>query len=295
MDQALDAYLLYCRVERNRSNNTIQAYSRDLLSFLDFCETQGIRDVAGVNRRLILDFLAHRRSTGLAESTVTRNLVAIRNFLRYLAEEAIIPGDPAELIELPKSRRPLPACLSFDQVDRLLASPDTERPIGVRDAAMLAVLYATGVRVSELVGLQLGRINLDSGVVRVVGKGDKERIVPFGPVARKKVEGYLVQARGALLKGRDCKELFVTSRGSGMTRHAFWHIVKKYAKRAAINVAISPHTLRHSFATHLIEHGADLRVVQEMLGHADISTTEIYTHVNRARLIKIHQTHHPRG
>ena len=295
MEQALDAFLLYCKVELNRSNNTLQAYSKDLVGFVDFCDESGVQTVSKIDRDLIRKYLAKRRAGGFAESTVTRNLVAVRHFMRFSVQEGWIEEDPSELIALPRARRSLPKTLSATQVEALLDAPDTERPIGLRDAAMLAVLYATGVRVTELVQMKLRRVNLESGIVRVLGKGDKERLVPFGPVAAGKVENYLAQGRGLLLKQRHCAELFVTSRGAGMTRQAFWHIIRKYAQKAGIRSSISPHTMRHSFATHLIEHGADLRIVQEMLGHADISTTEIYTHVNRARLKQIHQQHHPRG
>ena len=286
---------MYCSVEKSRAANTIQAYARDLAIFLEFCERRSTTDLQKVNRAFILDFLTARRKDGVAESTVTRNLVTLRNFFRFLTEEGQIDQDPAELIELPKAHHSLPKFLLADQVEKLLDAPNSKKPTGVRDRAMLAVLYATGVRVSELVMMNTRLVNLDAGFARVVGKGDKERIVPFGPVACKKVEEYLFSARDALIKGRYCAELFVTARGASMTRQAFWYIIKKYAIAAGLDTTISPHTLRHSFATHLIEHGADLRIVQEMLGHADISTSEIYTHVNRARLMQIHKKYHPRG
>jgi integrase/recombinase XerD len=296
VDQAVDAYLMYCRVELNRSANTMDAYSRDLRMFVEFCAKLGITKPGQVDRPLIAKYLAARRKSEMAEATITRNLVVVRTFFKYLTMEGMIPADPAELVEMPRVRRKLPQALTLEQVERLLDAPDLSKPIGLRDRAMLAVLYATGLRVSELVNLKTRLINREAGFVRVLGKGDKERMVPFGPVALKHVETYLVEGRPELLKKKgDSPELFVTNRGSGMTREAFWHIIKKYARIAKIPGAVSPHTLRHSFATHLIEHGADLRFVQEMLGHADISTTEIYTHVNRARLSQIHKKHHPRG
>lgn len=306
LDRAIDSFIIYCKVELNRSANTVQAYAKDLALFAEFCESKNVLDVKSVGRSLILDFMAARRAGwrgesadpakgGLANSTVTRNLVAVRNLFRYLQGEGIIEQDPAELIELPKAARALPKTLSFEQVEALLDAPNLDKPTGVRDKAMLAVIYATGVRVSELVRMKERLVNIDGGFVRVVGKGDKERMVPFGPVAGDLVERYLVGARGALLKGRRCAELFVTARGAAMTRHNFWHAIKKYAMQAGIKTDVSPHTLRHSFATHLVENGADLRIVQEMLGHADISTTEIYTHVNKARLMQIHKKYHPRG
>ncbi len=295
MDQAVNDFLMHCRVELSRSENTLQAYATDLVAFAAFCSRRGVTRETEVDRALILEFLKDRRKRGYAESTVTRNLVTVRNLFRYLAAEGRIGQDPAELIELPRRRRPLPKTLDVDQVERLLDAPDAKKPGGLRDRAMLSVLYATGVRVSELVNMKARLVNLEAGFVRVVGKGDKERIIPFGPVALEKVEAYLSQGREALLRGRSCPELFVTNRGKKMTRQAFWYNIKKYAVQAGIKTIPSPHTLRHSFATHLVERGADLRIVQEMLGHADISTTEIYTHLNRARLMAIHKKYHPRG
>ncbi len=295
MDQAVDDFLMHCKVELNRSKNTLLAYSTDLTAFVSFCAKRGVTSEQKVDRKLILDYLKSRRKSGFAESTVIRNLVTVRNLFRYLAAEGRIGTDPAELIEMPKSRRALPKTLDVKQVEALLDAPDPKIPLGARDRAMLTVLYATGVRVSELVNMKARLVNLDAGFVRVVGKGDKERMVPFGPVATQKVEEYLEHGREALLKGRQCPELFVTNRGKKMTRQAFWYAIKKYALKAGIKTNLSPHTLRHSFATHLVERGADLRIIQEMLGHADISTTEIYTHLNRARLMEIHKKYHPRG
>lgn len=295
MDKAVDAFLMHCKVEKNRSANTISAYSTDLMNFLRFCEKRKVDTPSKVDRFLIADFIAFKKDAGFAQSTITRNIVTVRNFFKFLLEEEAITKDPAELMDLPKKGRTLPKAISFDEVENLLLAPDLKKPTGIRDSAMLAVIYATGVRVSELVQMRANLVNRDAGFVRVVGKGNKERMIPFGPVALEKVEAYLAQAREGLLKGKRCAELFVTARGKGMTRHAFWHIIKKYALKANIKSNISPHTLRHSFATHMVEGGADLRIVQEMLGHVDISTTEIYTHVNRARLMEIHKRFHPRG
>jgi integrase/recombinase XerD len=295
LDKAVDAFLMYCRIELGRSQNTLSAYARDLAGFVNFCEKMGISKPADVDRALVRDYLAQMRKKDFAPSTVTRSQVSIRNLFKFLVRESFLDVDPTELIELPKPRRSLPKVLSLEQVEKLLEAPDPTRPNGIRDRAMLAVLYATGVRVSELIRLQSRRVDLQAGFVQVIGKGDKERKVPFGPVASKKVEKYLTDARESLLKGRRCSDLFVTVRGKGMTRQAFWHIIKKHAKKAQVPTEISPHSLRHSFATHLVERGADLRIVQEMLGHADISTTEIYTHLNRARLMEIHKRFHPRG
>ena len=295
MDREVDGFLLHLRIERSRSQNTLDAYSRDLAAFVSFCETHKVTAVDKVTRSLIQDYIVHRRKGGFADSTVTRNIVAVRNFFKYLRAENIVANDPAELIELPKKRRTLPHFLTLEQVEALLEAPDRTKPTGIRDYAMLAVLYATGVRVSELVQMKLRLCNLDAGFVRVRGKGDKERMIPFSPVAVERIEYYLETARHSLLKTRNSPELFVTARGGPMTRHAFWHIIHKYALVAGIRSHLSPHTLRHSFATHLLERGADLRIIQEMLGHADISTTEIYTHLNQARLAAIIKQHHPRG
>lgn len=295
MDRAIDAFLLHYKVERNRAANTIMAYSKDLTTFADFAFDRKVKTPAQVDRQILLDYLDVLKKKGFADATVTRALVSLRNFFKFLEAEGEINTDPAELIELPRAARKLPGALSLDEVEKLLEAPSDLRPTGIRDRAMLAVLYATGVRVSELVNIRLRMMDLDTGVVRVLGKGNKERLVPFGPVALKRVETYLETGRERLLKKRTSPDLFITARGTAMTRQAFWHIIKKSALVAGIQTDISPHTLRHSFATHLVERGADLRIVQEMLGHADIATTEIYTHLNRARLLEIHKRFHPRA
>ncbi|MCZ7582107.1 MAG: site-specific tyrosine recombinase XerD [Deltaproteobacteria bacterium] len=295
LDALRDRYMIFLKAEKGLSRNTVEAYARDLAAFLDYCDAEKLRDASAVRREHLLEFVGRRRESGRSARTVARNLIAVRGFFKFLLTEGIVATDPAELVGLPKLRRDLPDVLSESEVEALLAAPNRGKPAGLRDAAMLELLYATGLRVSELVALKLGRVDLDAGYLRTVGKGKKERIVPTGPFAEEILERYLRNARPVLLKGRVSEYLFVTARGGSMTRQNFWTIVKKSATTAGIRKAISPHSLRHSFATHLLSHGADLRVVQELLGHEDVSTTEIYTHVERERLKRLHKTAHPRG
>jgi len=232
---------------------------------------------------------------GNKASSSARVLSTLRRFFRYQIRQNQMSADPCRDVLPPKLGRSLPKTLSENQVESLLSAPDLNKPLGLRDRAMLETLYATGLRVSELVKLTLLETNLDVGLVRIVGKGNKERLVPLGEQAINSLRNYMKSARADLLKQRSCDAMFVTARGAGMTRHAFWHIIKKYAAVAGITAELSPHTLRHAFATHLINHGADLRSVQMLLGHADLSTTQIYTHVAKERLQSIHALHHPRG
>ena len=244
----------------------------------------------------LVAYLGHRYEKGASARSMARALSTLRRFYRYLLREKVIEVDPTALLESPKIGRSLPATLSEKEVVELIDAPDMSTPEGLRDRAMLEVLYATGLRVSELVGLALDEMNLQMGVVRVTGKGNKERLVPMGEQAVNWLQQYLAEVRPALMQGHgQVDEVFVTRRGAGMTRQAFWYLVKKYADQVGIHHHLSPHTLRHAFATHLVNHGADLRVVQMLLGHSDISTTQIYTHVAQARLQALHQAHHPRG
>jgi len=281
-------------LEHGLSAHTISAYRSDLTHVARFLAARGL-SLPDARREDLRDYLAHRRRTRAKATTAARLLSTLRRFYRYLAREGRVSEDPTALIDSPKLVRALPKSLTEEQVERLLAAPDCGTPLGLRDRAMLETLYATGLRVSELVALTLGQVGLTQGVVRVVGKGDKERLVPLGEEALAWLGRYLAEARGPLLGRRAADAVFVTARGGPLTRQAFWHNIKRYARKAGIEAPLSPHTLRHAFATHLLNHGADLRVVQMLLGHADLSTTQIYTHVARARLQELHARHHPRG
>jgi integrase/recombinase XerD len=248
------------------------------------------------SRADLLDYLSGSVGKGARPRTTARLLSSLRRFYGYLVREEKIKTDPTVLIDSPKLGRPLPKSLTEEQVEKLLESPDVTKPLGLRDRAMLETLYATGLRVSELVGLTLSQVSLTQGVVRVIGKGDKERLVPLGEEAISWISRYLAEGRPKLVKSRSTDALFTTTRGGPMTRQAFWHNLKGHTRQAGIDAKkLSPHTLRHAFATHLLNHGADLRVVQMLLGHADLSTTQIYTHVAQARLKTLHEQHHPRG
>jgi len=291
VDQFLDALWL----EAGLSDNTLAAYRSDLKAFEQWLlESQGVSLVA-VDRSVILLYLATKVASGAKTRTTARVLSSLRRFYQYLLREEIRQDDPSHLIDLPKLGRQLPDTLTEQEVENLLAAPTLEQALGLRDRAMLELLYATGLRVSELVHLEMSQINLSHGVLRIWGKGNKERLVPIGEIANDWVTQYIEQARIELAKGNSVDTVFVTKRGKGMTRHAFWHLIKKYALKAGIQKALSPHTLRHAFATHLLNHGADIRVVQMLLGHSDLSTTQIYTHVANARLKELHRHHHPRG
>jgi integrase/recombinase XerD len=297
VDPLVDRYLRYLRVERHLSANTIDGYSRDLARFVSFAAERGGADPAAITAADITDFLIEEVGAGRKVRSRARSLAAIRGLFKYLVAEGVLEADPVEVVRTPKLGRKLPAVLSIDEVDRLLAAPDQgpETPRRLRDNAMLATLYATGLRVSELVGLLRREVNLNAGFVRTVGKGRKERLVPLSPVASAAIEAYLERGRPAQVVRPNEPALFLTGRGKPMTRQWFWTLIGRYARGAGITTRVSPHVLRHSFATHLLEGGADLRAVQAMLGHSDISTTEIYTHVSRARLIELHGAHHPRG
>ncbi|MCA9537574.1 MAG: site-specific tyrosine recombinase XerD [Myxococcales bacterium] len=297
-DEAVDEYLDWLRVERGLSANTLDAYSRDLADFRKHLDDED-RGADQVAEEDVRGWLAARVADGLSPRTQARGLVALRGFFGYLLAEKHIEADPTARIDLPRTGRPLPDTLTLDHVEALLAAPDVTIARGLRDRAMLEVLYATGLRVSELVGLKLGEVHLEGGYVRVIGKGDKERLVPLGDVARAWLERYLVEARETLTPGdlrRAAREpVFLTRLGGAMTRQGFFKLLRNYTRAAGIDLPVSPHKLRHAFATHLLERGADLRSLQLMLGHADISTTGIYTHLSRARLARVHAEHHPRG
>ncbi len=281
-------------LQEGLSTNTLDAYRRDLEG-LDRWFAQRGGALISASRADLLEYLSSNVSKGARPRTTARLLSSLRRFYGYLVREEKIKTDPTALIDSPKLGRPLPKSLSEEQVEKLLESPDVTKPLGLRDRAMLETLYATGLRVSELVGLTLSQVSLTQGVVRVIGKGDKERLVPLGEEAIAWINRYLAAGRPKLVRGRSTDALFTTTRGGPMTRQAYWHNLKLHTRKAGIQTRMSPHTLRHAFATHLLNHGADLRVVQMLLGHADLSTTQIYTHVAQARLKTLHEQHHPRG
>lgn len=291
-DKILEQFLDHLWIEFGLSENTIAAYRSDLRNLQTFLDREKL-DLAEAQEAHLLDYAS--LELGHSERTAARRLSAQRRFFRFLVREKVISKDPSAKLRPPRLGRRLPRSLSEIDVQALLDAPATDTNLGLRDRAMLEVLYATGLRVSELVSITLAQVNLRQGVVRVVGKGNKERLVPFGEVAQLWLERYLDTARPALVRGHITDAMFPTARGSAMTRQAFWHVIKKHARHADIEVNLSPHTLRHAFATHLLNHGADLRVVQMLLGHSDISTTQIYTHIAAERLKSLHAKHHPRG
>lgn len=290
----IDPFLDALWLEKGLSDNTRVSYRSDLVLFNGWLQTQGVT-LEAVGRELILDHLAWRVDQGYKPRSTARFISGLRGFFRYLLREGHVVVDPTLLVDMPQLGKPLPKSLSEADVEALLQAPDLGEPIGERDRAMLEVLYACGLRVTELVSLRLDQINLRQGVLRVMGKGSKERLVPMGEEAVVWVERYLRGGRADLLNGRPSDVLFPSQRGEQMTRQTFWHRIKHHALVAGIDKGLSPHTLRHAFATHLLNHGADLRVVQMLLGHSDLSTTQIYTHVAKARLQQLHAEHHPRG
>jgi integrase/recombinase XerD len=283
-------------LEDGLSRNTLDSYRRDLNKFAEWLAQQHGHGLLSATHADIQGFLAHLMSGQKAKATSTsRAISSLKRLYRYLLRQNKVTADPTLQIATPKLPRSLPKSLTEADVELLLAAPDVQTPLGMRDRAMLEVLYASGLRVSELVNLHVAQVSLDMGVTRVMGKGSKERLVPLGEVALDWVKRYLAEARPLLLNGKLSDALFVTQLGSAMTRQMFWYLIKKHAKQGGLHKPLSPHTLRHAFATHLLNHGADLRVVQMLLGHSDISTTQIYTHVARERLKQLHAVHHPRG
>lgn len=292
----IDAFLDALWMEHGLSENTLASYGSDLKGLAAWLTCTARGGLLAASRADLQAYLAHRFALGATARSAARLLSSLRRFYRYQLREGRIQSDPTGLLESPRLGRPLPGSLSEQEVEALLGAPHTHTPLGLRDRAMLELLYACGLRVSELVGLALDRLNLRQGAIRVSGKGRKERQVPMGEQALDWVHRYLDTGRPALLRpGAASEVVFLTHRGRGMTRQAFWYRVKRYAGEAGIGKPLSPHTLRHAFATHLLNHGADLRAVQMLLGHSDLSTTQIYTHVARARLQALHSRHHPRG
>ena len=282
-------------LEDGLSRNTLESYRRDLNKFAEWLEKQRGVPLLQTTHADIQGFLAHLFKQKAKATSTGRAISSLKRLFRYLLRQNKIDVDPTLQIAPPKLPRSLPKSLTEQDVELLLDAPDAQTPLGLRDRAMLEVLYATGLRVSELVTLSVAQVSLDMGVVRVMGKGSKERLVPLGEEALDWIRRYLAEGRPVLLTGKLSDALFVTARAESMTRQMFWYLIKKHAKHGGLNKSLSPHTLRHAFATHLLNHGADLRVVQMLLGHADISTTQIYTHVARERLKKLHAMHHPRG
>jgi integrase/recombinase XerD len=291
----VDDYIRHLAVERGLALNTLEAYSRDLNRYVAFFEERGVRKLDEIRSSDVIGFLEDLRARGLVSNSVNRVLAAVRGFNKYLLGRSIIAENPVAQIELGRVWMRLPDTLTQEEMARLLDMPGTGSDLGVRDRSMLELLYATGMRVSELAGLAVSSINWDVGYCIVAGKGGKERIVPMGRSARECLERYLERVRPKLLRGRAENAVFLNRSGKGLTRQGIWKIVQRYARIAGLEKTIYPHTFRHSFATHLLEGGADLRSVQIMLGHADISTTQIYTHVTREHLKSVHRTYHPRG
>ena len=295
MEQLIDAFLDHLTVERGLAANTRSAYRNDLAQFADFLRHRGIQHLNAAQRQHVTEYLLHRRKGGLSARSLSRHLAAIRMFCRFLFREKLLAADVTQTIDSPKLWRTLPHTLDYEEIGRLLAAPDTRTRLGVRDRAMLEFMYATGLRVSEVAHIKLSDINFEAGFLRSVGKGNKERIVPVGKQAIEWIQRYLGEARGSLARGGNLGEVFISTRGTPLSRKTIWVLIKKYARAAGIAKVITPHTLRHSFASHLLQNGGDLRVIQEMLGHADIATTQLYTHVDQTRLKDTHYRFHPRS
>ncbi|SDD36972.1 site-specific tyrosine recombinase XerD [Sporomusa acidovorans] len=295
MESYVNEFINYLAVERGLAQNTLESYGRDLRQFHTFLQNSQLDFIRNSNRETILSYLNNLQMKGRAVSTISRNLAAIKSFYQYLVRERHIDKDPAVNLESPKLEKKLPKILTIAEVEELLKQPNSLQPTGLRDKAMLELLYATGIRVSELINLNISDVNLDMGYIKCYGKGAKERIVPLGSIAAKCVQEYINKGRSKLVRTYEEPSLFVNHHGNRLTRQGFWKIIKKYAMEANITKEITPHTLRHSFATHLLENGADLRSVQEMLGHADISTTQIYTHVTKNHLKEVYDKTHPRA
>ncbi|WP_070121594.1 site-specific tyrosine recombinase XerD [Bacillus marinisedimentorum] len=296
MKDHVEDFIHFLIVERALADNTVQSYRRDLGQYVLYLDkVEQLSSVNDVKRAHIINYIHHMKEQGRAQTTIARNLASIRSFHHFLLREKASESDPTLHIETPKLERKLPRVLSMEEVEALLATPESSTALGKRDLAMLEVLYATGIRVSELVQLNISDVHLTMGFVRCLGKGNKERIIPLGKMAQTSVAEYLDRGRPELLKKKQSDALFLNHHGNRLSRQGFWKILNKLSRKANIQKELTPHTLRHSFATHLLENGADLRAVQEMLGHADISTTQIYTHVTNKRLKDIYASYHPRA
>jgi integrase/recombinase XerD len=300
MNRHCEAYLHFLSLEKNASHNTIASYRLDIVRYLDFLERNNVRSLANVSEEHAARFLQSLRERGLSPRSVTRSFSAIRGFHRYLLGDGVAKRNPLDMLDTPKLARKLPGVLTLSEIDAILQQPaPTTRsgpPLWIRDRAILEVLYATGIRVSELITLRRTGVNAGTGVIRVFGKGAKERLVPIGASALRWIDRYVTECRPRIVRRAGMQEtLFLNARGRPLTRMAIWKMVQMYAAKAGITKDVHPHTFRHSFATHLLEGGADLRSVQEMLGHSDISTTQVYTHIDREYLKEVHRTFHPRG
>jgi len=295
MRHIIEEFLTYLSAEKGLAKNTLESYKRDIGKFAQFLEGRRTATFKEVLRKDIVDFMLELKKDGLSAPSISRNLVSVKLLFRFLTRERLIPEDVTSALDTPKLWKTLPDTLSEEEVMKILNAPDLKKAEGQRDKAILELLYASGLRVSELVGLKVSDVNLDIGFLRCLGKGSKERIVPVGSKAVKYVKDYLEKVRPNLRKDLITTHLFLTRQGTGFSRQSIWNIIKNYTDEAGIRKNVTPHTLRHSFATHLLSHGAELRMVQEMLGHADISTTQIYTHVDKERLKSIHKQFHPRG
>lgn len=295
MEHLVDTFLLHLKVERGLAKNTLDSYRRDLNKFSVYLRRTGVTSFQGVQRLLIMSFMEDLHSQRRAAATISRNLAAIRSFFNFLVAENLVKTNPAAELDTPKIPKRLPNVMTVSQVATLMDQPSLKTPPGLRDKAMLELLYATGIRVSELVDLNLRDVNLEMGFLRCLGKGSKERIIPMGRTAVAAIDNYLQRGRPKLVGKKEEKAVFLNVHGGRLTRQGFWKLLKKYVRQAGFEGDITPHTLRHSFATHLLENGADLRAVQEMLGHSDISTTQIYTQVTAIHLREVYQQAHPRA
>ncbi|MGI6491740.1 MAG: site-specific tyrosine recombinase XerD [Pelotomaculum sp.] len=295
MEKLLAEFINYLAVERGLARNTLLAYRTDLMSYLAFCRQYNMTDLNQAGKDVVMSYIYQLQVNNSSPATISRRLAAIKAYYRFAFNEGVLTKDPVQDLESPKPAQRLPRILNVEEVDLLLSQPRISQPAGLRDKAMLELLYATGLRVSELVSLDLNNLNLENNFIRCYGKGSKERIVPIGEIAVHFVKEYLQRGRGKLEKSGTSPALFLNQRGQRLTRQGFWKIIKKYAAQARIDTVITPHTLRHSFATHLLENGADIRSVQEMLGHSDISTTQIYTHLTQKRVKDIYNRSHPRA
>lgn len=293
-DELVD-YLHYLTVERGLSINTKYSYQQDLVQFFQYLMAENYTSLANVDRFTIMAFLDQLEQKGKSRNTVIRMVSTLRKFFEFLQLNKMIQNNPMEQVDSPKKAQHIPAVLTLEEVETLLQVPDTNTPLGLRNRTILEVMYATGLRVSELVNLKLDNLHLDLGLIQTIGKGDKERIIPIGDVAAKWLTHYLNDARPLLGKQQDAHVIFLNDHGHQLTRQGIWKLIKQWVKQAGITKEVSPHTLRHSFATHILENGADLRIVQELLGHADISTTQIYTHISNKRLTEVYQRAHPRA